>query len=72
MENVEKPLIGRRLLLVEDDPLVAMELDEIIRILGAEVVGPFGRVEPALAAVNVTPFPAASLTSGWTATRHFR
>jgi DNA-binding NarL/FixJ family response regulator len=53
MESVKKkPLTGRRLILVEDDPLVAIELDEIIRALGAEVVGPFGRVEPALAAIQ--------------------
>jgi DNA-binding response OmpR family regulator len=52
MESVEKPLTGRRLLLVEDDPVVAMELDEIIRVLGAEVVGPFGRIGPALAAIR--------------------
>ena len=48
---IENPLSGWRLLLVEDDPLVAMELDEFIRALGAEVVGPFSRVAPALAAI---------------------
>lgn len=34
MQSVEGPLTGPRLLLVEDDPLVAMELDEFIRGLG--------------------------------------
>lgn len=52
MESVEKTLSGRRLLLVEDDPLVAMELVDLIRALGADVVGPYSRVGPALAAIQ--------------------
>jgi two-component sensor histidine kinase/CheY-like chemotaxis protein len=37
-ENVR----GKRLLLVEDEPLVAMMMSQVIRDLGGEVVGPFG------------------------------
>jgi two-component sensor histidine kinase/two-component SAPR family response regulator len=37
-ENVR----GKRLLLVEDEPLVAMMMSQLIRNLGGEVVGPFG------------------------------
>jgi DNA-binding response OmpR family regulator len=55
MENDERPLTGWRLLLVEDDPLVAIEVDELIRALGAKVVGPFSRVAPALAAIKREP-----------------
>jgi DNA-binding response OmpR family regulator len=52
MDNRDRPLNGLRLLLIEDDPVIAMELDELIRSLGAEVVGPFSRLAPALAAVS--------------------
>ena len=43
-----RPLAGLRLLLVEDEALVAMELEELISNLGGEAVGPFGRVADAL------------------------
>ena len=52
MECVEKLLTGRRLLLVEDDPLVAMDLVDLLRALGADVVGPYSRLGPALAAIQ--------------------
>jgi len=55
MKNTERPLAGRNLLLVEDDSLVAMELDRVIRALGADVVGPFSRLAPALAAIEREP-----------------
>jgi DNA-binding NarL/FixJ family response regulator len=61
MNNDERLLSGRRLLLVEDDPLVAIELDELIRTLGADVVGPFSRVAPALAAIEREPIFGAVL-----------
>jgi two-component sensor histidine kinase len=41
---------GRRILLVEDEPLVAMMMSQIINDLGATVIGPFGTVGEALAA----------------------
>ncbi len=39
---------GRRIFLVEDEPLVAMMMTEMIRDLGAEVVGPFSTLSEAL------------------------
>ena len=45
-------LEGRRILVVEDEFLIAMEVEELLRALGAQVVGPFGRLEPALKAVR--------------------
>jgi len=42
---------GRRLLVVEDDYLVAMDLAEELAGHGAEVLGPAGSVEEALALV---------------------
>jgi DNA-binding response OmpR family regulator len=47
-----RPLNGQTLLLVEDNGLVAMELDELIQDLGGEVVGPFGRLNLALDAIR--------------------
>jgi DNA-binding response OmpR family regulator len=47
-----RPLAGLRLLLVEDEALVAMELEDLISSLGAEAVGPFGRVADALEALG--------------------
>lgn len=41
---------GRRILLVEDEPLVAMMMSQIISDLGADVLGPFGSLPEALAA----------------------
>lgn len=41
---------GRRILLVEDEPLVAMMMSQMIGDLGATVVGPFGTVAEAIAA----------------------
>jgi AmiR/NasT family two-component response regulator len=35
-------LRGARILVVEDEPLIAMELDSILLEAGAEVVGPCG------------------------------
>ena len=49
---MQKSLAGRRILLVEDQFLIAMEVEGVLRDLGAEVVGPFARLEPALGAVH--------------------
>ena len=38
---------GRRVLLVEDEPLVAMMMSQMIRELGGEVAGPFGTLDEA-------------------------
>jgi two-component sensor histidine kinase len=41
---------GRRLLLVEDEPLVSMMMSQMIRDLGGQVIGPFGSLEEAQSA----------------------
>jgi CheY-like chemotaxis protein len=48
----DRPLAGVRLLLVEDEALVAMELEDLISSLGGEAVGPFGRIADALEALR--------------------
>jgi CheY-like chemotaxis protein len=45
-------LEGRRIMIVEDEYLIAMEVQDLLTELGAEVVGPFGRLAPAVEAVN--------------------
>jgi len=44
----KKSLHGRRILIVEDEPLIALELATILEAAGAEVVGPAGTSEEAL------------------------
>ncbi|HLH87010.1 MAG TPA: response regulator [Xanthobacteraceae bacterium] len=51
-DDATRPLAGARLLVVEDEVLVAMEIEELIGELGAEVVGPFGRIADALDALR--------------------
>jgi DNA-binding NarL/FixJ family response regulator len=43
MENTQS-----RILIVEDEPLIAMELEELVQELGCEAVGPAGDVPTAL------------------------
>lgn len=42
----------RRILIVEDETIVAMLLEDILYELGYAVVGPYARVDPALAALE--------------------
>jgi two-component sensor histidine kinase len=51
---------GRRILVVEDEPLVAMMMAQIIGDLGGDVFGPFGSLAEALAA-DVSGLDAAVL-----------
>jgi DNA-binding response OmpR family regulator len=43
---------GRRVLIVEDEALVAMELEALLRQAGWDVLGPVGRVDMALALID--------------------
>lgn len=48
-------LAGRRILVVEDEFLVAEYLGEILRSAGAEVLGPLGRVSETLEFLRAEP-----------------
>lgn len=50
-----EPLLGRRVLLVEDEALVAMLIGDALSDAGAVMIGPFSAVAPALAAIAATP-----------------
>jgi DNA-binding response OmpR family regulator len=54
-------LRGRRILVVEDDPLLAMSLEDFLRDAGADVAGPADRVERADALVTEDNLSAAIL-----------
>lgn len=46
-----EPLAGRRVLLVEDEALVAMLIEDALDSAGAVMLGPYAAVAPALAAI---------------------
>src|SRR5690606_29265411 len=58
----EEALSRRRFLIVEDEPLVALEISGILKDAGAEIIGPAGTVEQALAFIRSdTPLDGALL-----------
>jgi two-component sensor histidine kinase len=54
-------LRGRRILLVEDEPLVAMDIESQLEALGCEIVGPAGTLERAMQLIAAGGFDAALL-----------
>jgi CheY-like chemotaxis protein len=58
---VAKALSGARILLVEDEALVAMMLEDMLLDLGCVVVGPAARVEEAMLLVQDEAIDAAVL-----------
>lgn len=54
-------LTGRRVLIVEDEPIVAMCLEDVLFELGCETIGPVGRLSEALLLAENENFDAAIL-----------
>jgi CheY-like chemotaxis protein len=52
MANTAMPLRGRRVLIVEDEVLIAMELESLFRAEGCEVLGPVNSVARALGLIE--------------------
>lgn len=50
----EQPTEGLRILLVEDEAMVAMIIEDTLNDLGCEIVGPMPSIEKALAAAQTT------------------
>jgi len=46
--NSKKPLAGQRILVAEDEGLIALELERILEEFGCEVVGPLASVDEVL------------------------
>jgi two-component SAPR family response regulator len=60
--GASKPVMpGNRLLLVEDEALTGMMMCDMLTELGFDVIGPFGRVADAMAALKREDFHAAVL-----------
>jgi CheY-like chemotaxis protein len=51
----EAGLLGRRILIVEDDCITAMDLVETLSAAGARVIGPAGTIDGALALLRRRP-----------------
>ncbi|PSO17287.1 hypothetical protein C7G42_21200 [Bradyrhizobium sp. MOS003] len=56
-----EPLSGKRFLIVEDEPLIALDIVSGLESVGVQVEGPFGSVREALRAVEEGSFDAALL-----------
>jgi PAS domain S-box-containing protein len=54
-------IVGSRILLVEDEALAAMEMEQVLKDAGCEVVGPAARLDRALALAEAGGFDAAAL-----------
>ena len=52
VEISNAPLAGKRLLVVEDDYIIALSVAEVLKDHGAVVIGPAGRLDDALALLS--------------------
>ena len=53
------PFAGRRILVLEDEALIALMLEDMLLDLGAEIVGPVATADDALRLLGATPIDAA-------------
>ncbi len=54
-------LAGRKVMIVEDEYLLASALQDAVEQLGAEVVGPFARVQQAMQSIDAGVLPDVGL-----------
>lgn len=57
----EEPLAGRRVLVVEDEAMIALLIQDLLADLGTVVVGPAARIEEALALARTAEIDLAAL-----------
>ena len=50
-----------KVLVVEDEPLISMEIEDVIEALGYEIVGPFAQLDEALEVAKIGDFDCAVL-----------
>jgi len=58
---LHRPLENRRILVVEDDPIIALDLQSILEAAGATVVGPAREVSEAISFIEGSKVSAAVL-----------
>jgi PAS domain S-box-containing protein len=58
-EETDSALEGKRILVVEDEPLVSMEIEALLTAAGFEVIGPVGKLDVAQQIVADLPCDAA-------------
>lgn len=61
MQARPEKLHGLRILVVEDEALILMEIEDMLRELGCEIVGPVSTVAAALAAIGENELDGALL-----------
>jgi CheY-like chemotaxis protein len=61
MKAVDQPLRGTRILIAEDDAILALDVREILRRAGAEIVGPAATLKQALFMISAFPVSAGTL-----------
>jgi two-component SAPR family response regulator len=59
MKNADVP--GRRVLVVEDETLIAVLIEDILAEMGCEIVGPIGKLETAIQTAKDGDFDVAIL-----------
>ena len=57
----ETAVAGCRVLVVEDEMLIAIEIEDVLAEMGCEIVGPVGRLDEALALAGTEKLDAAIL-----------
>jgi DNA-binding NtrC family response regulator len=60
-ESTKQPLAGRRILIAEDEGLIALELEQMLVDFGCDVVGPVASVEGVLETAERGGFDGAVL-----------
>ena len=61
MERQRESLTGLRILVAEDETYVVMDIEDMLRHLQCEIVGPVSTVEAAVAAIRENPIDGALL-----------
>lgn len=61
MERQRESLTGLRILVAEDEAFVLMDIEDMLRELQCEIVGPVSTVEAAVAAIRENPIDGALL-----------
>lgn len=59
--SIDERLANRRILLAEDEGLIALDVEDMLQNFGCEVVGPLSKLEDILLAIRAQPLDGALL-----------